>query len=850
MKIKTNQNFNQSSFLRVSFISIFKGKLFWFSALILIAFSAFSFTLILYGANLQKNQTAAKVQQLIYNAIETKLDFFPNYLSGLFASPDTLFIDLDFEGVQLLNFARESALSKGIITEEEQKISVEANLTIGSEVFKVKLSPTGQNLDMIGNINKRAYKVRVLEGKKIFGMEEFKLLPPISRHNVVEWVGHEFEKKEGLIALRYFFVEMYLNGENLGVYAIEEHFNKELLENRQAREGIIFSAKPNELKIFNENKISKNQNKSNQIKFLKSALQGYKNNQITVERLFDLEKFASHFAIIDLMDGYHAVGFNSLYYFNPITNLIEPITREYNSLRYSDGQPNVNKLMIEISQGDGEGWAFSNSLFNNDEFISLYLLKLKKLSNTTYLNNFFEDIDKNLNQLTNILYRDDPFYKFPKEFLYERQIQMRSWFDKDLDIIANVDEDNKAALSIELQNNSLFPIEIMSIHSQKKNYKSTISLNVLPGKKISFSVDNLNNFEPKDLMLTYKIAGFSNKARDLIVVPKSFKTGITLSKLWNHSKNDELLKNSEIDIDYSKNIISFKKNSIDIDKDWFIPENFIVEGKPGLKINLQDGASIFSKSAFNFIGSKENPIKIVSSSQNGGGVFISDSVSQSQFSNTIFTDLSSPNIGESGITASLTFYKTAALLKNCSFLSNRSEDYLNLVHSEYELIDSNFISVHSDALDSDFSNGKISNSFFKNIGNDAMDFSGSIADVSKIKIDGVGDKAISAGEISKIKGNNITISNAEIAITSKDLSEVIINDIEIHNSSLGFAVFQKKPEYGPGFATINNLKLHFVDTTHLVEINSKLSFNQNEIMSKLINVEGLLYGANFGKKSN
>lgn len=183
-------------------------------------------------------------------------------------------------------------------------------------------------------------------------------------------------------------------------------------------------------------------------------------------------------------------------------------------------------------------------------------------------------------------------------------------------------------------------------------------------------------------------------------------------------------------------------------------------------------------------------------------------------------------------------------------MSNRSEDYLNLVHSEYELIDSNFISVHSDALDSDFSNGKISNSFFKNIGNDALDFSGSIADVSEIKIDGVGDKAISAGEISKIKGNNITISNAEIAITSKDLSEVIMNDIEIHNSSLGFAVFQKKPEYGPGFATINNLKLYSVDTTHLVELNSKLRFNQSEIMPKLVNVEGLLYGANFGKKSN
>ena len=155
--------------------------------------------LILYGAVLQKNQTMATMQQLIFNAAETKFSVFSNYLSGLLSSPDRMYIDVEFEGIQLLNYARESALSKGIITDEEQEVSVKAKLSVGSEVYKVVLSPTGQNLDMIGSIDKRAYKVRVLEGKKIYGMEEFKLLPPISRNNIVEWVGHALENKEGLI---------------------------------------------------------------------------------------------------------------------------------------------------------------------------------------------------------------------------------------------------------------------------------------------------------------------------------------------------------------------------------------------------------------------------------------------------------------------------------------------------------------------------------------------------------------------------------------------------------------------------------------------------------------------------
>ena len=58
-----------------------------------------------------------------------------------------MYIDVEFEGIQLLNYARESALSKGVITDEEQEVSVKAKLSIGSKVYKVKLSPTGQNLD-------------------------------------------------------------------------------------------------------------------------------------------------------------------------------------------------------------------------------------------------------------------------------------------------------------------------------------------------------------------------------------------------------------------------------------------------------------------------------------------------------------------------------------------------------------------------------------------------------------------------------------------------------------------------------------------------------------------------------
>ena len=848
MKIKSKQNLNNYKLDNFNFLGASKLKsllVFFISVLVFLVLSSM---LIWYGAVLQKNQTMSKIQQIAFNAMETKFSVFSNYVDGFFTSPDKLFIDLDFKGVQLLNYARESALSRGIITDEEQEVVVKGKLSLNSEVYEVKLSPTGQNLDMIGSIDKRAYKVKVLEGKKIYGMEEFKLLPPTSRNNVVEWIGHALEEKEGLIALRYFFIELALNGENLGVYAIEEHFNKELLENRRSREGIIFSAKPNQIKIFNEKKISQDLNKKNQIRFLQSALQSVKDNELEIERIFDLEKFASHFAIIDLMDGYHAVGDNSIYYLNPVTNLIEPITREYNSLRYSDGQPNVEKLMIDLYQGEGESWAFANKLFKNNEFTEKYLIKLSKLSNKQYLDEFFLEIDENLNQQTNIIYREDPFYKFPKEYLYERQKQIKAWLNKDLMIVANVNEDNDSLYNLKVKNDSPFPIELIKIFSTNQSFELYLNNIVFPRSEISLSIESEQNVNIRELNYSYQINGIQNLSRDSIVVPKSFISEITLSKLWNTS-NEYLFNNSDIKVDHSNNIIFFENKVYDIDRDIFIPENFIVKAKPGSILNLINGASIYSKSAFVFNGLQINPIKITSSDRSGGGLVILSPKIESIFSNTIFENLSSPNIGSSGLTASITIYNTNASFEKCIFENNESEDFLNLINSKYELVDLDFKSVKSDALDSDYSQGTINDILFTDIGNDAMDFSGSISELSEISIDGVGDKALSAGEKSIISGKHIGILNAEIGITSKDLSEVSLSNVKISDTRLGFAVFQKKEEYGASEAKITDLEMTNVDFIHLVDLNSTLTLNGKDVISKLPKVENFLYGANFGKSS-
>jgi hypothetical protein len=135
--------------------------------------------------------------------------------------------------------------------------------------------------------------------------------------------------------------------------------------------------------------------------------------------------------------------------------------------------------------------------------------------------------------------------------------------------------------------------------------------------------------------------------------------------------------------------------------------------------------------------------------------------------------------------------------------------------------------MKSDAIDSDFSDGKIKSSNFREILGDAIDTSGSKISLTNIFADEIGDKAISAGEESLLKLNNITIKNSKIGIASKDKSKVIGNYIEIKNCGLyDVAAYQKKSFYGGGYI---DLKKTSTCNMSLVQEGSNIKLN-NEIL--------------------
>ena len=83
-----------------------------------------------------------------------------------------------------------------------------------------------------------------------------------------------------------------------------------------------------------------------------------------------------------------------------------------------------------------------------------------------------------------------------------------------------------------------------------------------------------------------------------------------------------------------------------------------------------------------------------------------------------------------------------------------------------------------------------SNTFFKNIGGDAIDASGSNISIIDTIIYNAKDKGISAGEKSEINIENLKIDSSTFGLVSKDLSNVSGEKIYI----TGWFMFLPTPE--------------------------------------------------------
>ena len=262
-------------------------------------------------------------------------------------------IDIKFKHLQKLKMKRKEAVAKGILVQGDDDF-VPASIRVGSEAVKVKLRLKGDWADQFEK-GRWLFRVHVKGKQQLFGLRRFSLHHPSARHYHGEPMFLRFVQSEGILAPRYNFVDVVLNGDYLGRMALEEHFSKELLESQGRKESVILKFDESLLWASNESwekrgfdgvydsytnakivpfgksKIKKSPALSKNLETATGLLRGFVNGQMLASEVFDVDLMGKFLAISQTWGAWHALRWHNVrFYFNPLTVRLEPIAYDAN----------------------------------------------------------------------------------------------------------------------------------------------------------------------------------------------------------------------------------------------------------------------------------------------------------------------------------------------------------------------------------------------------------------------------------------------------------------------------------------------------------------------------------------
>ncbi|WP_421810424.1 hypothetical protein [Flagellimonas sp.] len=787
----------------------------------------------------------------------------------------------DFEAI---SDKRNQALESGfLITTDDDLVKGKVSAD-GKTEIPVEMRLKGDLTDHLIDPSKWSYRIVPKGEETVFGIRKLSIQHPKSRNFIWEWLFNKVVKDNDLTGLRYDFLNVELRVTDIdstipmGIMAMEESFDKILIENNKRREGLILAldesmywserkqvkdlaleypkdadVKKREdlpVKVYNENKVLSSPVLSEQFKIAKNLVVGLRNGELTLSEAFDVDKLTLYIALSNLFGGHHGLHTENIrIYYNPVTNKLEPISFDSNS-----GHEITSLRAYPIGVHD-QGF--------KEKLMEKYVL----VSSPEFINGFMDKYFQELNDLYFELSGEFPEASLDYTILQHNANLIKKKIQPNTIVGASLIQHNQNQMTLEIRNFAEFPVVVDGLvlqNGKSLNQTPFEQLIIDSNDTIDFSYrlkDAFNNAfvskknkeggfrYPKDLkkiQLKYHLLGSTtHKLSPIFPYASRFDEDVVA----NNQLKSNIREFGFILIDEDEKTIVLKSGNYVLDKVLHIPENYRVEIEAGFNLDLVDNASVISYSPIFFNGTASNPINIYSDDGSGGGVFVSSTSVPSIVQHVNFTNLSVPQMASWSLSGAVNFNEAQVQIKNCVFKKNRSEDALNIIRSKFEIDSIAFVETFSDSFDGDFVEGSISNSTFTNSGNDGIDVSGSTIEISNIYIENPADKGVSAGEGSTITGRNVTVIGGEIGMVSKDLSRITLTDVLIENTRLAISCFQKKSEFGPGIIDLNKVQFRGNEVFHLVEATSELIIDNVLVKDKSEKVIDKMYGNQYGKSS-
>lgn len=797
-------------------------------------------------------------------------------------------LDIAFEDFEKIRAKRDEAVAATILFSSDDDL-VPATITVDGKVLDAKVRLKGDFADHL-KTNKWSYRIELAGDDRAFGMRRFSVQNPSTRYFHFEQAYLENLRAEGILAPRYEFVELAVNGEDLGIYALEEFMGKELIESQGRRSGVLlafseqyfwdhivqqpqcctsfelvdhsYTSLQAYMNVFDQGRVSKNPGLQSQADFAVMQLRKLQEGTAKPSDVFDVEKMATFLALSELWRAHHTLVENNLrFYYNPISGLLEPVG--------FDGNPSPRLVSVSDLFFSDDRPSFIKSVLDDPEIATQYIRELGRVSDPKYLDEIRAQLGaKSANSLRS-LQAEFPGLKSVWSEVSTRQALLRKIINPPLAGVAygqlDTGDPESPAVILDVGNPLAVPVEVVGIRATPRADNSgDIGVMIDADRPVndgeSWIVPARHTFSdplvfqrmslsiPDSVAEIIENGGEINlKVRVLgqeivRISPVVFIPEIAATSNWRprgYTVDDAFEAHSFLQIE-SPGVLSIGPGEWIVSSDLVIPAGHVLSVKAGATLRFGQGVKLVSTSPVHLMGSESSPVVLEPLNASWAGVFVQRAGDVSVWRNAIIRN--TEGIYEPGrlITGGVTFNESPLTLRNVFFDGSQAEDALNVVLAGIDFEDVLIAHTVSDGFDGDAVIGRIDRTEFLNIGGDGLDVSASEITGSHLNFAQIGDKAISIGEVSKAQFSDISVVGAGIGIASKDMSYVEIKGADFEDiAHFALASYQKKPEYGPAILRADDIRHEGLSGRYAAEEASEIRVDGRVITTSELDVDQL-----------
>jgi hypothetical protein len=686
-------------------------------------------------------------------------------------------------------------------TKKRYKAKLRINFIEGGYcTYKSSIRAHGDGSDHIEMINGypiSSLRVSLKKGN-IKGITRFKLMRPKTREYANEIFATTLFNSVGFLSPRTFIINVKI-GDVYTDFIFQESFKKEFLEFNNKVEGPVIESKEDLSKKYlgMAKLINKEWNKNNINKYTVSlnAVKDYNlnlltsypfrvgkkedemirfnNDNLNSDETLKINKFD---ALMFAIGAGHGLSYDDRrFYYDPIYSTLEPI--------YYDGMSTI----LSTINYDEDINDYDELTFPNYKKIPPLFLNYQSNNNRTFSTRYLNPVVTRSAKNGALKLKEDLKKLNKKQFLNDLHNNgYKNITEKQLDIVMK----NIFSRINEIKNAKVYEKTFNLHKSLYDKYKNEMELE--ENVRLYFLDNKTEIIEKKDGKIFLNIEECDIKVILCKAIKLDEKKFLKILEQRNISKNHTIFIGA-VKEKYLEGKISRSKKTIN---------------NEFKNLSLSDSINILFNDDVDIIVNKVNKDLVLNYKNNSGRVIIYKSEINSWSIKMINAmDANTEEFNNIfNLTGCLTIIDSKIDNLNLTASNFNCEDTINFIRSTGNANTIKIADSKSDALDADFSNLYIKNLLINNSFNDCADFSFGEYQIQKAYLISCGDKAISVGEKSNFKINDLNINDANVGVASKDSSIALVNKAEMNNLQYCLSSYKKKQEFNFSNLIVNNLR--------------------------------------------